>query len=110
MKITKTRLKTIIKEELENLNEAGDVTDVIVTAMQNLPKVAQGIQILQRKNNPQLVANLLVKIHKLVRPEGNIADLFTKAKGTEEKMAAVQPLGAPEDEAPVAERRHRRRR
>ena len=89
MKITKQRLKQIIKEEMEDIKEAGDVTDVIVSAIQSLPKAKQALQMLQKKNNPQLVANLLVKIHKMVRPEGEISDLFSKAKGSEQKMGAV---------------------
>tara|TARA_Y100001973_G_C5194958_1_gene333584 strand:- start:1818 stop:2117 length:300 start_codon:yes stop_codon:yes gene_type:complete len=89
MKITKTRLAEIVKEELENIKEAGDVTDVLVSAIQSVPKAKQAIQLIQKKNNPQLVANLLVKIHKMVRPEGDIADLFSKAKGSEQKMGAT---------------------
>ena len=99
MKITKSKLKKLIKEELENIKEAGDVTDVLVSAIQSLPKAKQAIQILQKKNNPQLVANLLVKIHAMVRPDGEISDLFSKAKGSEQKMASAAPEEEPPPEA-----------
>jgi hypothetical protein len=89
MKITKTRLTEIIKEELESIKEAGDVTDALVAAIQQVPKAVSAIKIIQKKNNPQLVANLLVKIHAMVRPEGEISDLFSKAKGSEQKMGAT---------------------
>jgi hypothetical protein len=95
MKITKTRLTEIIKEELESIKEAGDVTDVLITAIQQVPKAANAIKIIQKKNNQQLVANLLVKIHAMVRPDGKISDLFSKAKGSADKMAASQPEEVP---------------
>ena len=95
MKITKEQLKQLIKEELESIKEARDVTDVLIAAIQRMPKAVNAIKIIQKKNNPQLVANLLVKIHAMVRPNGEISDLFSKAKGSADKMAASQPEEVP---------------
>jgi len=42
MKLTKIRLKQIIKEELSDIVEAGEAAEILA-AMGNIPKVAAGI-------------------------------------------------------------------
>jgi|15BtaG_2_1085339.scaffolds.fasta_scaffold00559_4 Glu-tRNA(Gln) amidotransferase subunit E-like FAD-binding protein len=98
MKLTKEKLRILIKEEVQSISEGASLSEEIAEAMIGVTAISTRLEVLKRKNNPQLIADLLVKIHKLVRPEGSIVDLFSRAKGASERAAQAElPASGPED-------------
>lgn len=96
MKITKQRIKELIKEEMQNLSEQGNLSDAAIVAIRKNPTLSRVFKLIQQKKNNQIYADLLVKIHNLVRPDGEITDLFSRARGASQAAAKTQASAEPE--------------